>query len=152
MSTQAQPIPPKEFDAIFSRVPRLTVEVVIRTTRGIALTKLPVKYSKGEQWYLPGGTVRFGESLTLAVWRVAKEELGVEVEVGRLLGYIEYPSLLAAGYKGWPVGIAFEANIVKGDLTVNDEGEPVECFKDIPGNTLQEQHVFLVKYLEERPF
>lgn len=152
MTNQKHPIPPAEFDAIFAKVPRLTVEVIIRTSQGIALAKLPLKYKQREQWCLPGGTVRFGESLTTAVRRVAKDELGVIVDAGKLLGYIEYPSLLKAGYRGWPVGIAFEATTSRGKLTVDDEGEPVQCFREIPQNTQREQSMFLIKYLKENPY
>lgn len=151
MANQEHPLSQAEFDTIFSKVPRLTVEVVIRTAGGLVLTKIPQGVCKG-QWNVPGGTVRFNESLLIAVQRVAKVELGVEVAVGKLLGYIEYPSLLEAGYKDWPVGIAFEASITSGELTVNDHGDPVQCFKKVPDNTILEQQAFLMQYLQENPY
>src|SRR6478736_6763167 len=57
-------------------------------------------------WHIPGGTVLFGERLTDAVGRVARDELGIEVTVGDLLGYIEYPSHYENGLDS-PVGLAF---------------------------------------------
>ncbi|MET1033232.1 MAG: NUDIX domain-containing protein [Candidatus Saccharimonadales bacterium] len=135
-------IPRAEFDAIYGRVPRLTVEVIIRTTEGVILTKRSMEPCKG-QWHIPGGTVRFGESLPQAVQRVAQEELGVVVTPGRLLGYIEYPDMRAAGYKGWPVGIAFEASIVGGELRGSEQGEEVKIFSETPPNTISEQAQFL---------
>src|SRR5581483_5588422 len=86
------PLPKHEFDWIFSRVPRLTVEVVITApSRGVLLSLREIEPCRG-MWHLPGGTVRFGEPATEAVVRVARDELGLDVEVGPLLGYIEYPS------------------------------------------------------------
>ena len=86
------PLPRDEFERIFSRVPRLTVELVIASSeRGVLLALRDFGPCAG-LWHLPGGTVRFGEPVVEAVRRVAQDELGLTVSVGRLLGYIEYPS------------------------------------------------------------
>ena len=102
------PLPQAEYEAIFSKVPRLTVEVVITAPgrEGVLLSRRERGPCRG-LWHIPGGTVRFGETLTEAVRRVPRDELGLEVAVGSLIGYIEYPSHLALG--DWPVGIAFRA-------------------------------------------
>jgi ADP-ribose pyrophosphatase YjhB (NUDIX family) len=137
-------LPRETFDAIYGQVPRLTVEVIIRTPQGIILTKRSMEPCKG-QWHIPGGTVQFGEPLTEAVKRIAQQELGVTVEPDKMLGYIEYPDMLAAGYKGWPVGIAFEASIVSGTLRGSDQGEEIGHFDAIPPSTISEQARFLRK-------
>lgn len=143
---QKHPLTQQEFDLIYGKVPRLTVEVAIRTDDGIVMTKIPKGPAKG-QWNVPGGTVRFGEKLVEAAKRVAQAELGIEVTIGENLGYVEYPELLAAGERGWPVGIVFEATIDSGGLTQSDYGEPVQCFKQIPYNTIPSQANFFEKYL-----
>jgi 8-oxo-dGTP pyrophosphatase MutT (NUDIX family) len=85
-------LPKAEFDSIFSRVPRLCVEVVIAAPeRGVLLTRRDIPPNAGA-WHIAGGTVLFGEPLVQSVKRVARDELGLEVAVGELLGYIEYPS------------------------------------------------------------
>src|SRR5208283_4072210 len=102
------PLPKAEFDAIFAKVPRLTVEVLIASPqRGVLLALRDVEPCKGT-WNLPGGTVRFGEPLVDAVKRVAAAELCVEVSVGAMRGYIEYPSHYENGLDS-PVGIVFDA-------------------------------------------
>ena len=151
MAEQKHPLSQQEFDAIYGKVPRLTVEAVIRTAAGLVMTKIPGGVAKG-QWNVPGGTVRFGEHLPDAVRRVAEGELGVSVDVGSLLGYVEYPELFASGYRGWPVGLAFECTITEGNLTVSDQGEAVQCFTEIPANTIPEQADFLGKYIANHPF
>jgi ADP-ribose pyrophosphatase YjhB (NUDIX family) len=40
--------------------------------------------------YLPGGHVEFGESIACALVREIKEELGVALDTGELLGLLEY--------------------------------------------------------------
>jgi ADP-ribose pyrophosphatase YjhB (NUDIX family) len=103
------PLTEREFREIYAKVPRLTVEVVIQSPLGILLTKRTEGPCSG-LWHIPGGTVRFGEALITAVRRVASTELGVEIEAGPLLGYIEYPSHYLNGLDS-PVGIAFLCNV-----------------------------------------
>jgi ADP-ribose pyrophosphatase YjhB (NUDIX family) len=80
-----------------------------RLVRGVVLSLRDSGPCRG-LWHIPGGTVRFGEPLTDAVRRVAESELGLEVVVGRFLGYIEYPSHLHVSFD-WPVGMAFVAQL-----------------------------------------
>lgn len=144
------PLPKEEFDRIFSRVPRLTVELVF--TRGDGGVLLALRESgpcKG-LWHLPGGTVRFGEPLAEAVKRVARDELGVGVTVGQLLGYIEYPSHYNNGLDS-PVGLAF-ATHVAGDLPdVRDLSSECAWFATLPGNMHDEQRLFLTALLTGAP-
>ena len=137
-----QPLPKAEFDWIFSRVPRLTVEVVISSPgRGVLLSLRDIEPCKG-MWHLPGGTVRFGEPLVEAVARVARDELGLTVDVGELMGYIEYPSHYENGLD-CPVGVAFAA-------TISDRAQPstgCEWFPALPDNMHDEQKDFLSEHL-----
>ena len=42
-------------------------------------------------WSVPGGTLEHGELLTDAVRREVSEETGIEIDVGDLLGILEWP-------------------------------------------------------------
>ncbi|HVV25867.1 MAG TPA: NUDIX domain-containing protein [Candidatus Saccharimonadales bacterium] len=132
MSDKDYPLTPEEFKSIYSKVPRLTVEVVIKSDKGVLLSLRDIEPCKG-LWHLPGGTVFFGEKLTDAVRRVAKRELGVTV-VGEpeLLGYIEYPSHYQNGLDD-PVGIAFLAEY-RGDIKPNEEAAKLDWFMELPEN------------------
>jgi 8-oxo-dGTP pyrophosphatase MutT (NUDIX family) len=124
------PLPQAEFESIFSRVPRLTVEVVLATTEhGVLLQQRDAGPCKG-MWSLPGGTVRFAEPLTDAVERVALDELEITITVNELLGYIEYPSHYSNGLDS-PVGLAFSVSKLGGPE------EPRHCrwFRTLPGNS-----------------
>ena len=134
------PLPQEEFDHIFSRDPRLTVELVIASDdRGVLLALRDFGPCQGP-WHLPGGTARFGETLVDAVERVAQDEVGLTVSIGQLLGYIEYPSNYDHGLDS-PAGLAFRADVV-GDLP--DEHDPradPAWFTVLPDNMHDEQGV-----------
>lgn len=131
----------EEFHKIYGRVPRLCVEVVIKSDKGVLLSLRDIKPCKG-QWHLPGGTVFFGEKLVDAVKRVAKRELGIDVTDTKLLGYIEYPSHYENGLDS-PVGIAFEASY-KGEIQPNEEASKIGWFKELPKNMHADQDEFII--------
>jgi len=139
------PLPQEDFDRIFSRVPRLTVELVIASDYRSVLLALRDSGPCRGLWHLPGGTVRFGEPLVEAVKRVAADELGVAVTVGEMLGYIEYPSHYNNGLDS-PVGLAFLADVA-GELP-DERNLRSDCawFKVLPDNMHDEQKEFLAKH------
>ena len=52
----------EEFYSIYSKVPRLALDVVIRSDEGILLSLRAIEPHKG-LWHLPGGTVYRGETI-----------------------------------------------------------------------------------------
>ncbi len=140
------PLPKAEFDAIYTRVPRLTVEVLISLPDGLVLTRRDIEPCIG-LWHVPGGTVRFGEPLHDAVRRVAADETGLEVEADALAGYIEYPKMHADGYPGWPVGMAFTTRVTGGSLAGSSQGAEIACHRTVPGDIIEEQGEFLRSWL-----
>ncbi|HET7059800.1 MAG TPA: NUDIX domain-containing protein [Candidatus Saccharimonadales bacterium] len=130
----------EEFHDIYSKVPRLTVEVVIKSDKGVLLSLRDIEPHKGA-WHLPGGTVFFGEKLVDAVKRVAKRELGITVTGTKLLGYIEYPSHVGNGLDS-PVGIAFLAKY-EGTVKPNQEAAKLDWFSELPSNMHPDQDKFL---------
>jgi ADP-ribose pyrophosphatase YjhB (NUDIX family) len=145
-----KPLPQAEFEAIFSRVPRLTVEVVIVSeARGVLLALRESGPCRG-LWHLPGGTVRFGEPLVEAARRVAKDELGLDVTVGRMLGYLEYPSHYENGLDS-PVGLAFAAQPVTALPAALDLRSPCAWFAGTPANMHDEQRAFLAREFDLAP-
>ncbi|MFL5822741.1 MAG: NUDIX hydrolase [Solirubrobacteraceae bacterium] len=146
MSDASRPpgwLPKPEFDAIYSRVPRLCVEVVIATPqRGVLLMRRDIPPNVGA-WHIPGGTVLFAEPVVRAVRRVARDELGLQVDVGELLGYIEYPSHYENGLDS-PVGLAFRCVMADGSAGPAPAG--CEWFLELPQGLYAEQRDFLVAH------
>ena len=137
------PLSKEEFNEIYSKVPRLSVEVLlIDKQKGIYLTKRSIEPCK-DQWHLPGGTVYFGEQIQDAVKRVAQKELGIEVTSSHFVGYIEYPSHYENGLDS-PVSLAFEVDGHKGIPKPVAEASKGEWFKSIPPKMHADQDEFLV--------
>ena len=135
-------LPKADFDAIYSRVPRLSVEVVITSPeRGVLLLLRTIPPNVGA-WHIPGGTVLFGEPAVETVKRVARDELGADVTVGELLGYIEYPSHYENGLDA-PVGLAFRAESVAGPPDEDALPEGCRWFSELPEGLYAEQREFL---------
>lgn len=99
------PLSESEFHQIYAKVPRLTVAVVIQTAKGILLVGRTSGPCMG-LWGIPGGTVRFGEFLRTAPTRVATTGLGLDLQAGTTLDYIEYPSHYLGGLDS-PVELAY---------------------------------------------
>jgi ADP-ribose pyrophosphatase YjhB (NUDIX family) len=145
MTAPRDALPQAEYEEIFAKVPRLTVEVVIVSADGVLLARRASEPCRG-LWHIPGGTVRFGEPLTDAARRVAEQELGAEVEIDAHLGYIEYPSHLERGLD-WPVGLAFSVHLAPASAdrfrTVPDA---VDWFTTLPEDMHDEQKSFLRRH------
>jgi len=139
-STVASPLAEGEFHEIFAKVPRLTVELVVQGPAGVLVTMRESGPCVG-LWHIPGGTLRFGEPLVDAVRRVASMEIGLELEAGPLLGYIEYPSHYLNGLDS-PVGLAFLCP-VDGEQVANEHDDH-EWFVEAPAAMHAEQIDFLV--------
>ena len=84
----------------------------------------------------------FGEPLLQAVQRVAHDELGLAIDVGELLGYIEYPSHYENGLDS-PVGLAFSTRLAG----AGGEDPPSGCawFARLPPGLYSEQSAFLAR-------
>ena len=144
------PLTKEEFDRIYSKVPRLSVELIIKDEDGrIFFTKRAIPPCTG-QWHLPGGTVYFAESLQDAVKRVAKREIGIEVQKSINNGFIEYPSHYKNGLDT-PVGLVFEVTEYSGYFQPNNEAEDSGWFDKLPKPFHADQDQFLInnKYLAE---
>jgi ADP-ribose pyrophosphatase YjhB (NUDIX family) len=95
-------------------------------------------------WHLPGGTVRFGESLTEAVYRVGGQELGNTLIIDSFLGYIEYPSHYNEGLDS-PVGMAFQASL-RGTFSDFELDDNKQWFTSLPDTMHEEQKRFLLDH------
>src|SRR3989337_1057838 len=82
------PLSKEEFNKIYSKVPRICVDLIIVKDKKILLTKRSIHPFKG-RWHIPGGGVLHREKIEQAIHRIAKTELGIKVNPKKLLGYLE---------------------------------------------------------------
>jgi 8-oxo-dGTP pyrophosphatase MutT (NUDIX family) len=139
-------LPEDEFRAIYRRVPRLCVEVVIvDPERRVLLARRDIPPNVGA-WHIPGGTVLFGESLADAVRRVARDELSLDMDPVELLGYIEYPSHYENGLDS-PVGLAFRTEPTSDTSLAPELPDGCGWFGRLPAGLYAEQREFLAQRL-----
>jgi len=82
------------------------------------------------RWSIPGGVLEIGETLRKAAIREAREETGLTIEPGELLGVFE--RVLPDEYgrmKYHYVLIDFLCRRVSGELTAGDDAEDVRWFR-----------------------
>ena len=101
--------------------PKLMVDVVIPTERGVVLIRRGSEPFKG-RWALPGGFVEIGETVEEAADREAAEETGLAVEVARLVGVYSEPERDPRGHN---VSVAFTARVLSGELSASTDASEV---------------------------
>jgi len=133
-------IPKDEFEKIYSTVPRLCVDVIIQTDKGVLLSKRDIPPAKGK-WHIPGGTVFFEETLEQATKRIAKDELGVDIKPIKILGILEYST--KEEMFGKPVSVVFLAKIASGSLKPDEQTTKIDFFENLPENIILDQKRFI---------
>lgn len=141
-------LPFEEFKSIYSKVPRLCVDLVIKNDQGVVFSKRSIPPAVG-MWHFPGGTVLLRETIQDAVKRIAQDELGIDVEIIKLLGYIEFFKDKPQGTEiyGQSVSLALLAHPLSDQIRGSDQGKEVKFFTTIPEDTILEHKLFL----EDRP-
>ena len=123
-----------EYDFIYSRVPRICIDLLIRDSNGgILLTKRDSEPYK-DYWHTPGGRVKFRETIKEAVKRIALIELNKSVEVGNMIGFVELLNEQQGNSQRHSITIYFECF---------SEGIEGNYFKQLPEKTIPEQLEFL---------
>lgn len=129
---------------IYSRVPRVCVDVLIRKSGGVLLSRRSIQPSLGS-WHLPGGRVHRSETLAHAAKRICREELGVGVEVLKVLGVVEYlRERRAPGFVTHSVSTVLLVRPVAGTLRGSWQAREVRVFRVLPERTIPEARAFLL--------
>lgn len=119
----------------------LAIDVIIRTPGGVVLIKRRNEPYKGK-WALPGGFVRYGERVEDAAVREAREETGLKVKLGKLVGVYSDPK---RDPRGHVVSVCYLAGRTGGRLGASSDAQDVKIFKRIPWRELAFDHARILK-------
>jgi ADP-ribose pyrophosphatase YjhB (NUDIX family) len=114
-------MPDDLYEIVYNNSIRLCADVLIRTEKGILLSRRNIEPFKG-LWHLPGGRVLLYEDPKDAAKRIARKELGFDVEVTGLAGYGNMPSDGTGLLERVPrhsVSLIFLVDIVGGELKLD---------------------------------
>lgn len=101
--------------------PLVGVGVVVKDGESVLLIKRAKDPGRGK-WTIPGGLVELGEDLRSAAKREIREEVGIEVEIGRLLGVYDYLERVPTGrIRFHYVLIDFLGKIMRNELRPSEE-------------------------------
>jgi ADP-ribose pyrophosphatase YjhB (NUDIX family) len=131
METKVKSIPNLskiEFDRVLKMVTTTVVEVIVKNENGILLGKRNTEPFRG-MWHLTGGFVHYNEKISDAVKRVAKREIGADVEIVKLLGIYEY---INDDPRGHMIGLAHIVNIIGGTIAPNPDNTELKYFIKAP--------------------
>lgn len=101
---------------------KIVVSAIIENEEGEVLAVRLDKEKKDGVWVPPGGKLEKGETLRQGVEREVEEELGVDIEVGEIVGISE---VNYGGDENW-VFVLYSAEIVSGEPKPMEEGKTLE--------------------------
>ncbi len=110
----------EECSFIFYLGPKLVAAVIFELDGGIVMTQRAIEPGYGK-WTFPGGFVDRGETAEAAAKREAREEAGVELELGEIVGLYSYEDQV-------PVIAVFSGHITGGEPQPLDETMATEVF------------------------
>jgi 8-oxo-dGTP diphosphatase len=107
------------------KLPRLTVDTFIRDRRGRLLLVRRGRPPFQGRWGLPGGFCEYGETTEECGARETREETGVTVKIGRLLGVYSDPE---RDPRWHTVTVLYEARPVRGTARGSDDAAEARWF------------------------
>lgn len=140
-------IPADDWQAIVEHTPIVSVDLLILQQDGILLGKRKNKPAKGF-WFVPGGRVHKGETRHEAVHRIAKEELGIEVEIIESLGAYEHlyqTSDVGDDTSKHYLANGYVVNPIESELKTDNQHSELRTFQQPP----EELHEYVANYIRD---
>ena len=107
------------------KLPRLTVDAFVRDRRGRLLLVRRGRPPFAGRWALPGGFCEYGETTEACCARETKEETGITIRIGRVLGVYSDPR---RDPRGHTVTVLYAARPVRGKPEGSDDAAEARWF------------------------
>jgi ADP-ribose pyrophosphatase YjhB (NUDIX family) len=137
----------EEYDTAFTLVPRICIDLVIKSENKIALSLRKIEPEK-DKWHLPGGIIYKNESIEEAVGRVAKKEVGVEVTIEKFLGYMEFKNEIQYGKNRHTISLVFQVLPKQKKFIPDSQSHEIKYHLNIPENTHPIHKNFILNNLD----
>jgi 8-oxo-dGTP diphosphatase len=121
-------IPKRLYEKITKIVPLLCVDLVFKKRNKTLLIKRKIPPYKG-YWCLVGGRVFYGERVTDAVYRQAKNETGLRIKIERLIGVYDSPKRDPSKHA---ISLAYIVTPIGGNLRTGPESDEIKFFSKLP--------------------
>jgi len=120
----------QDYNLIYSKVPRLNLDIVIHKDNGIVMVKRSIE-PWINHWHLPGGTLYKGEVVHDATIRIAKAETGLDVEFVRSVDYMEFIGEERGDLNMHTVTIVIETNYKSGELLKDKNADEIKVINSL---------------------
>lgn len=141
-------VPEDLFAEFTARMPQVCVEVVLDTDEGVLLARRTNEPTKGE-WFWPGGRLYKGEELESAARRVAREELGIEVEIEERLGVYAHfweTSAVVGEASRHTVNVVFRVTAAREfEIELDEQHDAYRFLSELEGGL----HEYVRRYVED---
>lgn len=137
----------EDYDFIYSRVPRVCVDLLIKNSKGeVLLTERDIEPYK-DHWHFPGGRIKFRETAEMTIKRILKGELGQEIDVTpRIVGFCQFLEEIQKGQERHSVSIVHEITLPDSiEIKLDNQAKDVRFFAELPEPIIPPQKEFLIK-------
>ncbi len=142
MANLNNPLSRENYKFIFEKIPRLCVDLIIKSADGLLLSLRDIEPNKGV-WHFPGGMVHKNESIRDATKRIAQKETGLIIKMKDCLGYMEFPNEQMNDFVRHSVSIAISATVVGGQLKNDFQSKELKYFKTLPEKIYPGQEIYI---------
>lgn len=136
----------EDYNFIYSRAPRICVDLLIRSTSGILLTKRSIEPYK-DHWHFPGGRIKFRETVQDAIQRILKGELGQVLDVNpSMIGFCEFLEEVQNGSDRHSISLVHLIDLPENiSVQLDQHAKDFMFFTSMPDPVIPPQKEFLSK-------
>lgn len=139
----------EEYDFIYSRSPRICVDLLIHNQDGaILLTKRDIEPYK-DHWHFPGGRIKFRETVESAIKRIFKAELGHDLtDLGtQHVGFCEFLEEVQKGQDRHSISMVHRIQVPDDFIpTLDKQAKGFQFFNQLPHPIIPPQKDFLTTF------